>query len=751
MMALMKVRGEKVQSAFPSGPRRTREYFIQAEDEIWDYAPKGTDVCDSRQFGKDEEIFVKSQLPILDDEDRVLGYGIGSKYKKTRYVQYKDKAFTQKVYRDKHWEHLGLMGPVLRVRVGEEIRVHFRNKASVKLSMHSHGLFYLKDSEGAPYNDSTTEGEKKDDVVNPGAEVTYLWQASERAGPGPSEVSETKLWIYHSHKDEIIDTYTGLFGVVLVIRSDATNYDDESLMPLDGTKELILHFSVMNELKSAHSRKNVLIPKGNRKLKESEIELLLENESFDESNLMHAINGFVYCNGPIVSLQENKVVRVYMYSLGTEVDVHTPMFATEVLRLDVGSAHGSENLLAGTFSSAVISPLHTGKLELRCNVNDHVVAGMRALYNVSGDCENNPSNEAVQPSIRHYIAAEEIPWDYTPIERDMCRNKPFDDDAQVFTKAGLHRPGSKYIKAVYREYEDGSFRKRKRENHHGFSGIVGPLLHFEVGETVEIVFYNKLKMKANLKIVGLQLLHKCDAGAEKDRDEYEELENGVSPGARVTYRFQVPEVASAFHTELSSVPFVYYSSVDTIAHTSAGLVGVIAVTRRNELNKHTRLPHDTKAAYPLSLNIFRENESPYIAESLRKFAKGNTTSEEIEELQDDDDWVESNAMHSINGYLYCNNPRLKAHEESVVRFYVFGFGSESSMHNPVFHGQIIHNRLYQGSSAAGVAILPFNAVPVDVVMASNGRWTIECGVADHTLAGMQAGLEVINCPEYSEQ
>ena len=53
-------------------------------------------------------------------------------------------------------QHLGLLGPVIRAEVGDTIKVVFRNNLRRSpSSVHPHGVFYDKDSEGAPYNDGT--------------------------------------------------------------------------------------------------------------------------------------------------------------------------------------------------------------------------------------------------------------------------------------------------------------------------------------------------------------------------------------------------------------------------------------------------------------------------------------------------------------------------------------------------------------------------------------------------------------------
>ncbi|KAI0559995.1 Cupredoxin [Gracilaria domingensis] len=411
------------------------------------------------------------------------------------------------------------------------------------------------------------------------------------------------------------------------------------------------------------------------------------------------------------------------------------MIGNEVLQLDVEASRGSGALLAGSFSSALVFPRHTGLNELRCNVNDHVIAGMRALYFV--DTKGNVSTSVVvdpeDVDVTHYIAADEIDWDYAPLGRDGCTGDPFGEDDQVFTEPGPVTPGSRYIKAVYREYRDATFSRLKGGGKRSFSGVVGPLLHFEVGEVVRIVFQNNLRFSTNINFVGLELLNSTSAGAL-----------AVSPGDRVTYLFRVRREAGPSRSDLSAVPYVYYSSVDPISHTAAGLTGVIAVTKRGRLRRRSRLPKGTRRAYPLLLQIFRENDSPLIRRSLQKFAlnAGNATSALLEELAEDEDWLESNAMHSINGYLYGNNPLIRAKAPSVIRFYVFGYGSEASMHSPVWMGQIVQRTVYRGNAANGVQIMPFNAETVDVKAVNRGKWPIICKVADHVVGGMKLCMRV---------
>lgn len=723
VLATVKSDGSKQVSTVAKNARE-RVYYVQAEDVIWDYAPLGRNMCDNREYNDDELIFVKDRFPISLASGGT-GFGIGSKYLKTRYFEYTDATFSKRVQRTNDMQHLGVMGPVLRARVGEVIVVHFRNKGRERVSMHPHGVFYTKAHEGAPYNDGTSGTDTNDDAIPTGGSHTYRWEVPERAGPGPGERQDAKLWMYHSHRNEILDTYAGLFGVLLIV-SNFEKYHADTLLPCDGSREAFIHMTVMNENDSFHADENA--KRANRALSPAKLDELKENEVFEESNLMHSINGFLYCNSPVLQLHQDVPTQFYFYALGSEVDLHTPQVGNEVLQLDFEATRGSGTLLAGSFSSAVVVPRHVGNNELRCNVNDHVIAGMRMRYRVlpHGKTLARPHRKIVT----HYIAAEEVAWDYTPLGKDGCNGRPFGVDEKVFTMPGNFTPGSKYFKAQYREYWGPDFRHLKNHKRDAFAGIVGPLLHFEVGETVKIVFRNKLTFAANINFVGIQLV--------------EGKLGEVAVGGQATYIYKVRAESGPSKSDPSAVPFLYYSSVDNIAHTAAGLTGVFGITRRNGLRKKSRLPRDTYQAYPLLLNIFRENESPLIEKSLKAFSKmpNRITESKLASLREDEVWLESNAMHSINGFLYCNNPTLRGRLGSKVRFYVFGYGSESSMHSPIWKGQVIKREVKRGNAADGIQILPYNAETADVLLKAKGLWAIVCGVADHVLGGMKARLRV---------
>ena len=156
---------------------KTRTYYIAADPVNWDYAPDGIDDISGKPFDQDEDVFVGR------GEHR-----IGKTYRKALYREYTDDSFTELKERPKDQDYLGTLGPLIRAEVGDTIKVVFKNNTDFAASMHPHGVFYKKNSEGAPYQDGTSGKKNKgDDVVEPGEEHTYTWEVPERAGPGPED------------------------------------------------------------------------------------------------------------------------------------------------------------------------------------------------------------------------------------------------------------------------------------------------------------------------------------------------------------------------------------------------------------------------------------------------------------------------------------------------------------------------------------------------------------------------------------
>jgi len=337
----------------------TRTYYISADKVVWDYAPQGTNEITGKPFDDVADTYVKS------------GPGrIGSRYVKCLYRGYTDATFGHRITRPADEKYLGLLGPVIRAEVGDTIKVVFRNTCPFPASVHPHGVFYAKNSEGAPYNDGTHGANKADDAVPTGGTHTYVWDVPPRAGPGPDDGSSV-MWMYHSHTDEVSDTYAGLMGPMEITRRGMARPDGS---PKDVDREVFALFSVMNENSSPFLDENV------HRFAQPPFPDP-EDEDFEESNLMHSINGYVFGNQPMITMHRGEHVRWYVMSMGTEVDLHTPHWhgntvTVNGMRMDVVS------LLPATMVVADMVPDDVGTWVFHCHVNDHIRAGMLTRYTV---------------------------------------------------------------------------------------------------------------------------------------------------------------------------------------------------------------------------------------------------------------------------------------------------------------------------------------------------------------------------------
>ena len=233
-------------------------------------------------------------------------------------------------------------GPAIEAEVGDTIKVVFKNNTAFPASVHAHGVFYTKSSEGAPYNDGTSGADKADDSVATGDTYTYTWKVPERSGPGPMEGSST-MWMYHSHVDEVGDTNAGLMGPMIVTACGKARPDGS---PADVDRQLVVNYSVMDENSSIWIDDNIASLSG-----VTDPAALAADPDFQESNLMHSINGYVYGNIAGLTMKKGDRVRWYVMAMGTEVDLHTPHWhgntvLTGGMRTDVVSVLPAEMLTA---------------------------------------------------------------------------------------------------------------------------------------------------------------------------------------------------------------------------------------------------------------------------------------------------------------------------------------------------------------------------------------------------------------------
>ncbi len=284
----------------PAGTTRT--YYIAAEEIEWNYTPDGKDMMMTAPFDPYEQVFTSG-----------AANRIGSTYRKAAFREYTDDSFKTLKPRPAELAHMGLLGPVIRAEVGDTIKVVFRNNASFAFSLHPHGVAYTRHSEGAMYGDGMQHPEM-DGLVPPGKTHTYTWIAREQAGPGPQDGSSV-VWIYHSHNYEPKDVNAGLVGPIVITRRGMGRADAS---PKDIDHEFFSLFMVVDENQSHYLDQNIkshVTTSG--KLDRAEVvptdpegnaDLPL-GHGFAMSNMKFAINGYMYSNGPLMTMRKGDHVR----------------------------------------------------------------------------------------------------------------------------------------------------------------------------------------------------------------------------------------------------------------------------------------------------------------------------------------------------------------------------------------------------------------------------------------------------------
>jgi manganese oxidase len=336
---------------------QTRNYFIAAEEVAWNYAPAGTNVFFGAPFDDEASKFVRA------GPDR-----IGSTYTKCLYHAYTDETFTRPIPRRDDEQYMGMLGPVIRAQVSDTIKVTFRNNCSFAASIHPHGVFYDKKDEGASYNDGRSAADKAGDAVAPHQQYVYTWKVPDRAGPGPMDGSSV-MWMYHSHTDEAPDVFSGLMGPMEITARGKARPDGS---PDDIDREIFAVFTVDDENQSHYleaERSKLATPPA------------ADDARFQESNKMHSINGYVYGNGPVMTMRQGQRVRWYVMSMGSEVDLHTPHWHGNTVIVN-GMRTDTVSLLPATMVTADMAPDGPGMWGFHCHVSDHIADGMLARYEV---------------------------------------------------------------------------------------------------------------------------------------------------------------------------------------------------------------------------------------------------------------------------------------------------------------------------------------------------------------------------------
>ena len=151
-----------------------------------------------------------------------------------------------------------------------------------------------------------------------------------------------------------------------------------------------------------------------------------------------------------------------------------------------------------------------------------------------------------------------------------------------------------YRTAVYQEYTDGTFSQVKPRpaewNHLAF---LGPLIRADVGDTIRVVFRNRLTFPANVHPDAV-LHHASGDEAQAALSATTQTTPGglggesddepVAPGGTRIYAWAVPQQAGPGPDDHGSVLWLYHSRTGRPTGGEAGLIGPMLVYKRGALH-----------------------------------------------------------------------------------------------------------------------------------------------------------------------
>ncbi|KAJ8347828.1 hypothetical protein SKAU_G00264170 [Synaphobranchus kaupii] len=583
----------------------------------------------------------------------------------------------------------------------------------------------------ALYPDGTSAKLKLDDAVPPGGNHTYTWTVKPEFAPTEGDAN-CLTWAYHSHVDSPRDISSGLIGAILTCKKGTllqAPSNQAMLKRTDVDKDFVILFTVIDENLSWYLEENIQAfcsdPTG----------VDPDDEDFQESNKMHAINGYLYGNLPDVEMCLNQTVAWHLFGMGNEVDIHSASFQGHTL-LNQGHRTDVLSLFPATFITADMVAFTPGKWMMGCQVNDHVQAGMQAFYQVL-DCGEKENGTEAPPGgriRRYYIAAEEQLWNYAPLGIDTSNNLPLVDAGSLsalFFGRQRGRLGGVYKKVRYVAYTNESFTTKVEQSAaERHLGILGPVIRAETGDHLLVTFMNKASRIYSIQPHGLQYDKAFEGASYQDGVPNDGAL--VLPGNIFTYSWRVREGPSP--SDPACISYLYYSSSDPVQDTSSGLMGPLLVCRRDALNE-SGSQNGVDKEFFLLFTVMDESLSWYLEDNIRMFGTSESNVE-------NEDFLESNKMRGVNGLMYGNLQGLDLCVGDRVSWHAFGLGTEVDVHGVYFQGNTFQR---EGLNRDTFSLFPHTTVTVFMQPDSTGTFGVYCMTSFHYVAGMRQQYSVSQC------
>jgi hephaestin len=175
------------------------------------------------------------------------------------------------------------------------------------------------------------------------------------------------------------------FSLFMIIDENQSRYFDHNLKA-----------SIANPEKIERSEYVPLDPEGNGDLP--------LGTGFATSNMKASINGYLFSNGPLMTMRKGEHVRWYVMTMGIGFNFHTPHWHGNLVSvrgqyMDVLPTIGPAQII-----TADMVPDKVGTWMFHCHVDDHMKGGMQTLYRVLDKGEPLPSTASTATTTVEHVA-----------------------------------------------------------------------------------------------------------------------------------------------------------------------------------------------------------------------------------------------------------------------------------------------------------------------------------------------------------
>uniref|UniRef100_H2ZM30 Uncharacterized protein n=1 Tax=Ciona savignyi TaxID=51511 RepID=H2ZM30_CIOSA len=665
-----------------------RTYYIAAEEYLWDYAPTGNDLMSGESLRNSRK---KSSRFYSDGRNR-----IGSIYMKAHYVRYTDEMFRTQFEISPIDRHLGSLGPVIRVEVGETLRIVFKNSASRSYSFHLDAF---------PFTDSE---------VLPNQRRTYQWEITEEDAPGLHKV-QCVTRFYYSNTDPIRDIATGLIGPLLVCQRGAldTNGRQRNI-----NQELFLHFSTINENLNWYI--NQTIPATTV----GPIEELLQSTAFYQSNLMSSMNGLAYGNLIYMSSHVYDDVSLHVMCTGSEQDVHNIRIQNQNFKLNSSLTVVLEKFPESLSLQLCHYPAPSFSINCQIARNTHLPTPSNKIIicfmlpvisdNFSGLTDNLNHFTSLGNNV---VSIKFLKWHvlleyHNKMVLHCCHRAKLELHRFRF-KLYQYKMNNKFPKVLYEEFIDSTFTKRKPRVDK--NGLLGPVIKAEAGDTIKVVFQNQACRPYSI--------HPTDFA---HRDPIFTNRGSVFTGHTRTYTWTVPPMAdidTSVHPSECTVSY-YHSNADAHKDIHSGLIGPLLICNPGILGSSGEIRYDVDREFYLLFKEFDETQSWYVEENQQFLNQWNVNGI----------FILWQVFHTINGLTYGGLVALETEPGERIGWHVINLDSHS--HSINFEGNSILTYFGIASVLSVRPLLPGSSATLTMVPTNPGMWLIHDFAAQSFNLGM---------------